>query len=335
MSAAEQFINASEAARQLGVSTKALRLYEERGLIHPLRSAAGWRAYGPAELQMAGAIDALRALGLSLTQIGKVLRGDAAALDAALAAHQGTLDLRLKEVMAAMDRVREMRTRLHGGEPPAQGALTKLLRNRPGLVLDLPWPWGGERFELKSIVPLTWIVGPLGSGKTRLAEAIAATVPGGVFVGLDRSGATPDDPAHAERIASTLDWLHGDGATPSDALSAVVSWLERQGPAALVVDLVEQGLDRPTQEALAALLRQRATIERPLFLMTRSTAMLDLDAVGAKEAIIYCPANHSPPMLVAPHPGAPGYEAVATCLASPDVRARTAGVIAVRPPQVA
>ncbi len=30
--------------------------------------------------------------------------------------------------------------------------------------------------------------------------------------------------------------------------------------------------------------------------------------------------------------GAPGYESVATCLASPDVRARTEGVVAMRPP---
>jgi hypothetical protein len=66
--------------------------------------------------------------------------------------------------------------------------------------------------------------------------------------------------------------------------------------------------------------------------MTRSSAMLDLAAVGADEAIILCPANHSPPSFVAPYPGSPGYEAVATCLATPDVRARTQGVIAWRSP---
>jgi hypothetical protein len=38
-------------------------------------------------------------------------------------------------------------------------------------------------------------------------------------------------------------------------------------------------------------------------------------------------ASLSPPFRVAPYPGAPGYEAVATCLASPEVRARTEGVI--------
>src|SRR6476661_9207966 len=103
------------------------------------------------------------------------------------------------------------------------------------------------------------------------------------------------------------------------------------GPAVLVVDMVDQGLDKGTQEALIAHLRQRARAgARPLFLMTRSTAILDLAAIGPDEAILLCPANHSPPVRVAAYPGAVGYEAVATCLASPEVRARTAGMIAVR-----
>ncbi|MDP1639637.1 MAG: MerR family transcriptional regulator [Hyphomicrobium sp.] len=47
MNSSAQFLSASEAASRLGVSAKALRLYEQRGLIAPIRSAAGWRAYGP------------------------------------------------------------------------------------------------------------------------------------------------------------------------------------------------------------------------------------------------------------------------------------------------
>ena len=92
--------------------------------------------------------------------------------------------------------------------------------------------------------------------------------------------------------------------------------------------MLEQGLDAATQEALIANLRQRGLNARPLFLLTRSNAILDLDSVGANEAIILCPANHSPPSRVAPYPGSPGYEAVATCLASPEVRARTDGMMA-------
>ena len=41
------------------------------------------------------------------------------------------------------------------------------------MVFDLPWPWGAEQFELRDVRPLHYIVGPLGSGKTRLAKRLA------------------------------------------------------------------------------------------------------------------------------------------------------------------
>lgn len=73
---AVQFLSSSTAAQQLGVSVKALRLYEQRGLIAPRRSPAGWRAYGPDEMVRAAEIVALRALGLSLAQVARVLGDD-------------------------------------------------------------------------------------------------------------------------------------------------------------------------------------------------------------------------------------------------------------------
>jgi len=75
MSDTAQFLQASEAARRLGVSTKALRLYECRGLIQPVRTEAGWRTYGPPEMTRAAEIVALRALGLSLGQVTILLVG--------------------------------------------------------------------------------------------------------------------------------------------------------------------------------------------------------------------------------------------------------------------
>lgn len=341
MSPSAQFLNPSEAARRLGVSTKALRLYEQRGLVSPLRSAAGWRAYGPAEMARAAEIAALRALGLSLAQVARVLGGDAQALEPALAMHQATLEARLRQLAGMVEKVRDLRSDLAQGRGPAEGELARLLEpaGALGVAFDLPWPWGGERFELRDIPALTYIIGPLGSGKTRLARRLAETLPDAAFLGLERSadgGAAARarlqaDPALQARIDGILAWLVEDGALVSPALIALLVGLEAEGPAALVVDMVEQGLEQATQEALIAHLRRRRPGGRPLFLLTRSAAILDLAAVGADEAIILCPANHSPPTRVAPYPGAPGYEAVATCLASPEVRARTEGVIAWRP----
>ena len=341
MSSSAQFLNPAEAAKRLCVSPKALRLYEQRGLIAPIRTAAGWRAYGPDEMARAAEIAALRALGLSLTQVARLMGGDAQGLVPALAAHQATLEGQVRRLADAVEKVRGLRADLANGRAPATGDLVRLLEPTNGLsvVFDLPWPWGGERFELRDIRPLNYIIGPLGSGKTRLAKRLTEALPNASFLGLERladDGAAARARLDADRglklqVDQTLDWLVEEGAAVSGPLVALLAGLESAGPALLVIDMLEQGLDEATQEALIAYLRRRGPGARPLFFLTRSSAILDLASVGGDEAIILCPANHSPPTRVAPYPGAPGYEAVATCLASPEVRARTEGVIAWRP----
>jgi DNA-binding transcriptional MerR regulator len=342
VSSSAQYLNPSEAARRLGVSAKALRLYEQRGLVAPVRTAAGWRAYGPEQMARAGEIAALRGLGLSLAQVARVLKGDALGLEPTLAAHQASLESQVRGLAGAIDKVRGLRADLARGQTPAAAELARLAGSSElSVAFDLPWPWGGERFELRGIKALTYIVGPLGCGKTRLARRLAETLPGAVFLGLERlengaaAAAMAGDPQLKARVDRVLAWLTEDGALTSEALVALLAALESEGAAALVVDMVEQGLDEATQEALIAHLRRRGPAATPLFLMTRSCAVLDLAAVGPDEAILFCPANHDVPSRVAPYPGAPGYEAVATCLASPDVRARTEGVIAFRPPPAA
>jgi DNA-binding transcriptional MerR regulator len=321
----DRFLNASDAARRLGISTKALRLYEQRGLLAPVRSDAGWRAYGPADLERAAEIVALRAMGFSLAQVARILKGDASGLEPALAAHQASLEAQLGEVVAALDGVRALRADLARGGAPSASDLARTLAPMAGLhvAFDLPWPWGGEPFELRDIRPLTCITGPLGSGKTRLAMRIAEEI-GGVFLGLDRAA----DPSLMPKIEPTVALLVQDSATDTPALRALLNGLETLTP--VVVDLIEQGLDKATQEALIAHLRRRAPGAPRLFVMTRSSSMLDLDALGPDETVLFCPANHAPPFHVAPYPGTPGYEALASCLATPEVRARSEGVIAVR-----
>jgi DNA-binding transcriptional MerR regulator len=339
VSPSPRFLSPSEAARRLGVSAKALRLYEQRDLVAPVRTTAGWRVYGPGEMARAGEIVALRALGLSLAQVAHVLGGDAQALEPALAAHQATLENRLHQVTAAMEKVRDLRADLARGQAPVAGQLERLLNptDRLQVAFDLPWPWGGEPFALTDIGPLTYITGPLGSGKTRLALRLAEALPGAAFLGLGRlaedgaalSARLDADPSLRSRTDQTLAWLIEDGATVSRALRVLIGALEADDPAILVIDMPEQGLDQATQDAVIAHLRRRGPTGRPLFLLTRSSAILDLAAVDAGEAILFCPANHGPPIQVAPYPGAPGYEALASCLASPEVRARTDGMIAV------
>lgn len=320
-----RFLNPSDAARRLGISTKALRLYEQRGLLAPLRSDAGWRAYGPEHLERASEIVALRAMGFSLAQVSRILKGNASGLEPALLAHQAALEARLCELVATLDGVRALRAGLARGGAPSASDLTRTLALEPGIrvAFELPWPWGGETFELRNVRRLTYITGPLGSGKTRLAMRIAEEIEG-VFLGLERTA----NPSLQPQIEPTVALLVQDGATDTPPLRALLTGLEASRP--VVVDLLEQGLDKATQEALIAHLRRRTPGTPPLFLMTRSSSILDLDALGPDETVLFCPANHAPPFCVAPYPGTPGYEALASCLATPEVRTRSEGIIAVR-----
>jgi hypothetical protein len=197
----------------------------------------------------AAQIVALRALGLGLSQVARALDGDPRSVNLALAAREQTLEGDIRKLATLIDKVRGVRADLARGQAPVAAELAALLAPRAELsvTFELPWPWAGERFELTDIRPINYIVGPLGSGKTRLAQRLAAALPAALFLGLER--------------------------------------LERAAP---------------------------------------ESDALNLADVGPHEAIILCPANHSPPTRVAAYPGAPGYEAVATCLASPEVRARTA-----------
>src|SRR5262249_34995306 len=150
-------------AKRLGVSTKALRLYEQHGMIKPTRTAAGWRTYGPSEMTRATQIAALRALGLSMAETGRVLRGDSEALELALASHQGALEGRIRQLADNVQKVRGLRADLAQGKAPTVGELARLVRPASEILVtfDLPWPWGGEKFELCDIRPLNYIIGPL------------------------------------------------------------------------------------------------------------------------------------------------------------------------------
>ena len=73
-------LSPAETAKRFGISIKALRLYEQRGLLKPLRAANGstgaaWRIYGPEQLARLHQILALKRLGLSLGQMGELLVG--------------------------------------------------------------------------------------------------------------------------------------------------------------------------------------------------------------------------------------------------------------------
>jgi DNA-binding transcriptional MerR regulator len=67
-----QPLDISEVCRRTGLTSRALRFYEARGLVAPLRTYSGRRLYGPAELERINLVVTLKRAGLTLSQIGKL-----------------------------------------------------------------------------------------------------------------------------------------------------------------------------------------------------------------------------------------------------------------------
>ncbi len=104
----------AEAARRLGVSIKALRVYERSGLITPRRSREGWRIYDAADLDRVAEALAFKAMGFSLSQIAGLLDAEPADLAAALMAQEAALRDRRKVLDDAFTAVRDARRRQGG-----------------------------------------------------------------------------------------------------------------------------------------------------------------------------------------------------------------------------
>jgi MerR family transcriptional regulator, thiopeptide resistance regulator len=120
MSRMERPLTPAETAKRFGISIKALRLYEQRGLLKPLRSRAGstgsaWRTYGPDQIARLHQILALKRLGFSLARIGALLKGPHA-LKSVLALQEQALAQDCARLTRAIGVVQKARARLQAGQ---------------------------------------------------------------------------------------------------------------------------------------------------------------------------------------------------------------------------
>jgi MerR family transcriptional regulator, thiopeptide resistance regulator len=116
----DSHLSPAQTAKRFGISIKALRLYEQRGLLKPLRAANGstgaaWRVYGPDQLARLHQILVLKRLGLSLGQIVELLVGQDA-LDPILAVQERVLAQDSERVTRALALIRNARTKLAAGD---------------------------------------------------------------------------------------------------------------------------------------------------------------------------------------------------------------------------
>ncbi len=134
-------LSPAETAKRFGVSIKALRLYEQRGLLRPARTTNGatgsaWRVYGPDQIARLHQILALKRLGLSLARIGQVLAGPDA-LGSVLALQEEALAKDAARLARALVLVKAARAKLASGQALSIDDLANLTKETVMTRLDV------------------------------------------------------------------------------------------------------------------------------------------------------------------------------------------------------
>jgi DNA-binding transcriptional MerR regulator len=126
-------------ARLTGLTSRALRFYEARGLVAPLRSASGRRHYGPAELERLHQVMAMKRAGLTLGQIEKLSAGRKTDLAGLIAAQLRSLDERQSEIAAARGLLTSILSRLDRSEPIDVATFCSLIRQGETIMSQEKW----------------------------------------------------------------------------------------------------------------------------------------------------------------------------------------------------
>jgi MerR family copper efflux transcriptional regulator len=107
-----------ERAEQAGISTKAIRYYEQIGILTPpARTSSGYRTYDQTAVGRLGFVRAAQALGLTLGEIRRIIafRDDGAApcahVTALLQRRAAELDARIRELQQLRGELRQLAER--------------------------------------------------------------------------------------------------------------------------------------------------------------------------------------------------------------------------------
>lgn len=118
-----------EVVRRTGLTSRALRFYEARGLVRPLRTASGRRLFGPNELERVHQIITLKKAGLSLLQIGRLLDQRSIDLAALLRSQLEHLSGQLREIESAQATIHTALSRIENGELLDVATLCSLIKD--------------------------------------------------------------------------------------------------------------------------------------------------------------------------------------------------------------
>jgi DNA-binding transcriptional MerR regulator len=196
----EKILDIAEVVRRTGLSARALRFYEARGLLKPLRTASGRRLYGPGQLEQLNRIVALKKAGLTLAQIQRLSGPRPLDLAALVAAQLETIAARSAELAEARTLLLSIQSRIERGEPIDAETFCSLIRQGDAVMEAENWKQALERHYTPEQLA-HWADNPPPAGfdqedySRRWAE-----------LGARIEAALPLDPAGAQAQAFVAEW---------------------------------------------------------------------------------------------------------------------------------
>src|SRR3954452_24184512 len=135
-----------DVAKRTGLTSRALRFYEARGLLKPLRTYSGRRLYGRGELERVQQILALKRAGLSLAQIGKLTSRGQMDLAAVIEAQLDIIEQRKLELEEAKALLLTAKSRIDRGEPVDAATFCSLIRQGDKIMEPQDWKKVTDRY---------------------------------------------------------------------------------------------------------------------------------------------------------------------------------------------
>lgn len=145
----DQPLDIRDVARRTGLTSRALRFYEARGLLQPLRTYSGRRLYGRGELERIQQILALKRAGLSLAQIGKLTARGTMDLGALVDAQLKTIEERKAELEESKALLLSIKSRIDRGEPVDAEIFCSLIREGDRIMQPEDWKKVTDRYFSK------------------------------------------------------------------------------------------------------------------------------------------------------------------------------------------
>ena len=142
----DQPLDIRDVARRTGLTRRALRFYEARGLLKPLRTYSGRRIYGRGELERIQQILALKRAGLSLAQIGKLTARGNMDLGSLVEAQLNIIEERRAELDEAKALLLSIKSRIDRGEPVDAETFCSLIREGDRIMQPEDWKKVTDRY---------------------------------------------------------------------------------------------------------------------------------------------------------------------------------------------